>query len=153
MEQHEPRKWMAVLGWFLVILQFLAIFLLVFQFDSKKLTLLQGGIFLLSLVIGITAAATMKLSNLSIHPLPGETNQLVTAGIYRFIRHPMYLALIVFSTGIVLNIQTILSYLGCVILVLTLVAKAKIEEHYMISKHPNYQEYQKTSKAFIPFLL
>lgn len=40
--------------------------------------------------IGFLAIITMKLNNLRVLPIPKPDAELITSGIYSYIRHPMY---------------------------------------------------------------
>ena len=80
--------------------------------------------------------------NLSPFPRPIANGKLITSGIYRFIRHPMYYSLILISFGVFI-IKLSFYYL-CLTISLTLVIKFKIilEEQYLYSKFKNYSIYK-----------
>ena len=80
--------------------------------------------------------------NLSPFPRPIASGKLITSGIYRFIRHPMYYSLILISLGIFI-IELTFYYLFLTIS-LTLVIKFKIilEEQYLNNKFKNYLFYK-----------
>ena len=86
-------------------------------------------------------------SNLSPFPRPIANGELITSGIYRFIRHPMYYSLILFSLGIFI-IKLSFYYLFLTIS-LTLVIKFKIalEEKYLMNKFKNYLLYKNEVKV------
>ncbi|SDJ66366.1 Protein-S-isoprenylcysteine O-methyltransferase Ste14 [Ferrimonas sediminum] len=49
----------------------------------------------LALALGLTAVVGFRRRRTTVNPTrPGEASQLVTAGVYRFSRNPMYLALL-----------------------------------------------------------
>ena len=81
-------------------------------------------------------------SNLSPFPRPIANGNLITSGIYRFTRHPMYYSLILISLGIfIINLSFYYLFLT---LTLTLVIKFKIilEEQYLNKKFKNYLSYK-----------
>ena len=81
-------------------------------------------------------------SNLSPFPRPIANGKLVTSGIYRFLRHPMYYSLILISLGVfIINLSFYNLFLT---LTLTLVIKFKIilEEQYLNKKFKNYLFYK-----------
>jgi protein-S-isoprenylcysteine O-methyltransferase Ste14 len=83
-----------------------------------------------------------------------ETSLLVKSGIYRFIRHPLYLSIFLLGTGIMLKdpgkTQVILSVVNLIAIYVT----ARIEEKEMIAKFGDeYREYMKETRMFIPFIL
>lgn len=54
----------------------------------------------LSGIIGVASVLSFKLANTSITPLhPEQTSHIVTTGIYRFSRNPMYLSILIFLTA------------------------------------------------------
>jgi protein-S-isoprenylcysteine O-methyltransferase Ste14 len=83
-----------------------------------------------------------------------NTSKLVTVGLYRFIRHPMYASLLFLGWGMMLkeinpttvNITGILSiavYLTC-----------KVEEREMIARFgEEYKDYIKKTRMWIPWLI
>ena len=88
-------------------------------------------------------------------PLVGieKTTTLVTEGIYRYIRHPLYSSLFLLGWGIFFKDP---SWLGGVLALaasLLLIATAKIEEgeniHYFGEE---YREYMQRTKLFVPFI-
>ena len=83
-----------------------------------------------------------------------NTSILVKTGIYGYIRHPLYLSLMLLGTGIMLKdtgqIQYVLGTLNVIAIFLT----ALIEEKEMIAKFgDSYRVYMKETKMFIPYLL
>jgi protein-S-isoprenylcysteine O-methyltransferase Ste14 len=83
-----------------------------------------------------------------------NTSQLVTSGVYGYIRHPLYLSVFLLGTGVMLKdmgkIQLLLGMANLVAVWIT----ATIEENEMITKFGNeYKEYMKKTKMFIPFVL
>ncbi|HEX2921072.1 MAG TPA: isoprenylcysteine carboxylmethyltransferase family protein [Bacteroidales bacterium] len=83
-----------------------------------------------------------------------NTSLLVKSGIYGSIRHPLYLSLFLFGTGVMLKspdkFQLILGGLNAIAVYFT----ARIEEGEMIAKFGNeYREYMKETKMFIPYII
>lgn len=83
-----------------------------------------------------------------------NTSSLVKTGIYRFIRHPLYLSLFILGTGIVLKdpgpLQLALGAINLIAVVLT----SKVEENEMVMKFGDeYKKYMTETKMFIPYVL
>jgi protein-S-isoprenylcysteine O-methyltransferase Ste14 len=82
-----------------------------------------------------------------------KTTQLVTTGLYRYIRHPLYSSLLFLAWGIFfkdVNLWTLL--LVCSVTVL-LILTARMEEGEDVRYFgDSYREYCRRSKMFIPFL-
>ena len=84
--------------------------------------------------------------NLSPFPRPIKNSNLVTTGIYRFTRHPMYYALIFISLGLfIINLSIYYLFLS---ISLSLIIKFKIalEEQYLNNKFKNYLLYKNEVK-------
>jgi protein-S-isoprenylcysteine O-methyltransferase Ste14 len=83
-----------------------------------------------------------------------NTSLLVKSGIYKYIRHPLYLSVFLLGTGVMMKnpgpAQIILGAINLVAVYLT----ARIEEKEMFSKFgDDYRAYMKETKMFIPFVL
>ncbi len=87
--------------------------------------------------------------------LPFEnTVQVVDAGIYRYVRHPMYASLLFLGWGAYCKHLTLLNSVLVVLMTAFLVAAARVEEKENIDFFgPEYSAYIKRSKMFIPWLL
>jgi len=84
--------------------------------------------------------------NLSPFPRPINNSNLVTTGIYRFMRHPMYYSLIFISIGVFI-IKLSLYYLFLTIsLALIIKFKIVLEEKYLMNKFKNYLLYKNEVK-------
>ena len=131
----------------LVVLQFFIILLhfMKFEFIPKIEIIRVNSIFSFvgCLIIIIASIVMFKAikdlgSNLSPLPRPISNGTLITTGIYRFLRHPMYYSLLLFSFGIFI-IKLSLYYL-CLTISLGVVIKFKIilEEQYLKNKFKKY---------------
>jgi protein-S-isoprenylcysteine O-methyltransferase Ste14 len=83
-----------------------------------------------------------------------NTTVLVKSGIYKYIRHPLYLSLLLLGTGVMMKnpavLQLILGFINLVAIYFT----ARIEEREMASRFGDvYLQYMRETKMFIPFLL
>jgi protein-S-isoprenylcysteine O-methyltransferase Ste14 len=83
-----------------------------------------------------------------------NTSLLVRSGIYRYIRHPLYLSIFLFGTGVMLKDpdreQLILGAINLAAVWIT----ARIEESEMVEKFGDeYRTYMKETKMFIPFIV
>ncbi len=139
----------------LVFLQFFIISLHFFQWEllPKKqiiqvtpISYFMGNLIILIAFIIMLVAIKDLGRNLSPFPRPIPNSNLVTTGIYRFTRHPMYYSLIFISFGIFI-IKLSIDYLFLSIS-LGLIIKLKIvlEEQYLNNKFKNYLLYKNEVK-------
>ena len=140
----------------LVFLQFFIIILHFFRwefFPQKQIIQVSLFSYLMGILIIMIALIIMLFAikdlgrNLSPFPRPINNSNLVTKGIYRFTRHPMYYSLIFISIGVFI-IKLSIYYLFLTIS-LTLIIKFKIalEEKYLINKFKNYLLYKNEVKV------
>ena len=139
----------------LVFLQFFIISLHFFQWKllpQKQIIQATPFSYLLGILIIIIALIMMLVSikdlgrNLSPFPKPINNSNLVTTGLYRFTRHPMYYSLIFISIGVFI-IKLSFYYLFLTIsLALIIKFKIALEEKYLINKFKNYLLYKNEVK-------
>ena len=85
-------------------------------------------------------------------PHPLEKAPLVRDGIYRRVRHPIYLGAFFFAFGVAFWRMNLTAVVLGGVLVVFMNAKANREEAWLVEKFPEYIAYRKKSKKFIPFL-
>ncbi len=82
-----------------------------------------------------------------------KTTELVTVGVYRYIRHPLYSSLLFLVWGVFFKQPSLVGVCLAVITTFFLTMTAKIEEVDNIRFFgAAYQSYMKQTKMFIPFL-
>jgi len=84
--------------------------------------------------------------NLSPFPRPMNNSNLVTKGIYRFTRHPMYYSLIFISFGVFITKLSIYYLFLLISLILIIKFKIALEEQYLKNKFKNYLLYKNEVK-------
>jgi protein-S-isoprenylcysteine O-methyltransferase Ste14 len=152
-----PSKQGQTLGTLLVVLQFVALAVLV----GLAVLARQAGEpllwevwppLVLSALLGLWALTANRPGNFNVHPVPREGGRLVQAGPYRWIRHPMYTAVILFGGGCMFAAASGWRGVAWAVLVGVLVVKARLEEHWMRQTHPEYEAYMARSWRFVPGL-
>ena len=140
----------------LVFLQFFIISLHFFKWEflpQKKIIQASPFSYLLGILIIIIAFIIMLVSikdlgrNLSPFPRPINNSKLVTTGIYRFTRHPMYYSLIFISIGVFIIKLSIYYLFLTISLVLIIKFKIALEEKYLMNKFKNYLLYKNEVKV------
>ncbi|MGB8385012.1 MAG: methyltransferase [Dermatophilaceae bacterium] len=87
--------------------------------------------------------------------LPFErTTNLVTSGIYRYIRHPLYSSLLLLAWGIFFKSVSFPGFAVAAAATVLLVLTARADEtECMAFFGPQYRRYMTSTRMFIPFLL
>ncbi len=137
----------------LVLAQFMLILILLYINESIFTNTLSMIISLSGFVVGIYAITYNKISNFNIVPEIKKEAQLITHGMYSYIRHPMYFSVLLIMSGVISTQINILNMFIYALLVFVLYLKAKKEEFLWSKRSDEYKKYQKKTKMFIPFLL
>ncbi len=83
-----------------------------------------------------------------------NTTVLISRGIYKYIRHPLYSSLLLLSWGTCLKNLSLFSITLALIASVSIAATARIEEKENLQKFgADYAEYMKKAKLFMPFLV
>jgi len=138
----------------LVTLQFGLILLMILYVALEgSFSLLGTLVFSVGVTIGMWAIKHNRPDNFNIVPELKEGCCLVTTGIYRYIRHPMYTSVMLMMLGVLLFKADLLNTLMWGALVIVLYLKASREERLWITHDPAYATYKKQTKYFIPYIL
>ena len=141
----------AVYEMILVFLQFFIISLHFFKWEfipEKKIIQVTPISYFVGFLIIIIAFIILLIAikdlgrNLSPFPRPITNSNLVTKGIYRFTRHPMYYSLIFISFGVFITKLSIYYLFLTIILALIIKFKIALEEKYLMNKFKNYTIYK-----------
>lgn len=82
-----------------------------------------------------------------------ENHELVQTGPYRFVRHPIYTALLFMGLGSALDYGRLYGFILLVLATGALVWKMRLEETLMTEHFPEqYPAYRRRVKALVPFL-
>jgi len=137
----------------LVFLQFTLIGLIVLFSKGFFSNYLAMILFIIGLLIGLWALSYNQLGNFNIQPKLKEGSSLITTGIYKYIRHPMYLSVITTMFPFVLSTANVLEGLLFFALIFVLVLKAIKEESLWMNHSEEYKQYKKRTKLFIPYVV
>ncbi|HLF75034.1 MAG TPA: methyltransferase [Anaerolineales bacterium] len=82
-----------------------------------------------------------------------RTTRLVTDGVYRYIRHPLYCSLFLLNWGICSKRPNVLTILLSIFATIMLIATAKADEIECTRFFGvQYQEYMKKTRMFVPYI-
>lgn len=126
-------------GAFLVFGQFACIAALLFG-GERILPWWGWASFGSGLLVFFLAAGALGDNNFTIMPVPREGNTLSKRGIHAFVRHPMYLAVLLCGAAMAFGSPSSLRWAALVVSVIVLLVKARHEERRLMAKHPDHPE-------------
>jgi protein-S-isoprenylcysteine O-methyltransferase Ste14 len=109
------------------------------------------GIFILGTIIALIAAINLG-KNLTPLPKPKDNAELVQAGLYGWVRHPIYFGVIVLSFGWGLIQQSTLVWLYVLIITIFFDIKSRKEEQWLVERFSAYPDYQGRVRKLIPWI-
>ena len=146
-------------GYIYVAGQFLLLFVL---FTAPRATspygplsdlLSYAGIALMFAGVIVLVMSFLNLGrSLTANPVPKETAELVTTGLYARVRHPIYFAILLLAFGVVLDAGWWPQVIIAGMLFIQLQIKATFEESLLRQKYPAYASYASKTPMFIPRL-
>ena len=116
------------------------------------LFLIGLGLIITGIVIRLVAIATLK-KNYSGRLRIREDHTLIKNGIYHWIRHPVYLGLIITYIGVPVLLSSVLGFLVMLLIIPLLIHRIKLEERMLIERFgAEYEEYAEHSWKLIPYI-
>ena len=109
-----------------------------------------GGLLCAAGLLMMAAALATMGRVMQVSPMPKDDGQLVTRGIYRHLRHPMYTAIVLVVIGLALRQPSLVVTAAGIALIVLLLAKARFEETLLIARYPGYAEYRHHTWGLIP---
>ncbi len=136
----------------LIISQFTFIGLIFITGNSIPSKPLFVFLIILATLPGFIGIIQMKW-RINIPPDVKKDSVLIQTGVYKYIRHPMYLSVISVCFISLLNDISPMRILFFILLFLTILLKHTYEEHLLTEAFgEKYIAYQKKTKKFIPFI-
>ncbi|MES2585881.1 MAG: isoprenylcysteine carboxylmethyltransferase family protein [Pseudomonadota bacterium] len=155
----SPHKSIFERGAWYVVIQGILIGLILFGPQGSHLisseplaTILQScgiAIGLLACLIMVIAAINLG-RNLTPLPCPKDDAVLIQAGLYGYVRHPIYFGVLLAALAWLLIFPGVyvLAYSICLFLLFDI--KARREEMWLVDRFPDYGAYQSRVKKLIP---
>ena len=110
------------------------------------LALLTAAIGLIVLLLSIYALQ----KSISPFPSPKKNAILIDSGVYKYIRHPIYTAILLSTFGWAIYSGSLFRIIVFITLFLLFEIKSTFEEKLLIAKYPNYLNYKKTTGKYFP---
>ena len=117
-----------------------------------EVPLASWGLAVASVVLFSWTLMHNRLGNFNIRPIPKTWGTLVTIGPYRWVRHPMYTAVLLGAASLAIMAGPWVGWAIWAVLGLVLFVKSTLEERWMREQHLAYDAYARESKRFLPLI-
>jgi len=121
-------------------------------FSFNLINILGLVLFFIGVIMRLVGKRTLgKYYSYGLRVLPDH--RLIKYGLYKYIRHPITLAAIIYDTGIPLIFSSLYGFLLMLLLIPCFLYRIELEESMLIERFGNeYREYIRQTKKLIPFL-
>jgi len=140
----------AITGRLLVAAQFALLAWLIWPLTPQRWSLTALVLVGCAAALGLWTLIHNRPGNFNIRPEPKASGRLVMSGPYRFVRNPMYSAVLLFAAAEVVAYGDPSKILCWIALAVVLLAKAMLEERGLRALFPGYAEYARRVRRFIP---
>ena len=158
------RAWHGPRGELLVAIQFALLFAFVLAppwnpwvspalLDATGAARLGVLVICVLIALGLGAFGSLHIRRyLTPLPYPVDHSRLVTGGVYRMVRHPLYSSQLFAALGWTCYMLS-LSHLALLVIgFLFFDSKARLEEGWLTERHPEYTAYAAKVKKFVPWV-
>lgn len=109
-----------------------------------------GGAILVGLAVAGVVAAAWFLGR-ALTPLPESNGAgLAAHGVYRWVRHPMYTAVLLGAVGVAMWRGELMVWVWTLVLGVLFEAKSRYEERHLVATYAGYAEYAARTGKFLP---
>jgi protein-S-isoprenylcysteine O-methyltransferase Ste14 len=135
---------------FLLQIGSLAGLALTFSLSAWRVPVIAAQVGALALMVW--ARATFGLR--SFHPEATPTaGGVVTTGPYRYVRHPIYAAILLFLLTGAISHPSVTSALFAMTAIIGTAMRITMEERLLLARYPEYAAYAATTARVVPFVL
>jgi len=124
--------------------------------DQMMIQWVFGGIGIVSgVIVGLMAISEHGRVNKggpSALPTPNQNAELITSGLYKHIRHPIYTGVLIVAFGITIWHAHVITMIATIFLVGLLTYKSLYEEELLMEQYSNYGQYRQQTGRFFPKL-
>ena len=120
-------------------------------FAATPLGTVGTVLFAAGLLLMLLAFVSIR-GSIQIAPQPKVSGQLVTGGVYRRLRHPIYTAIMILVVGLVFRKPTLPVAIMASVIIAFLLIKARFEETLLLARYPEYAAYRQRTWGIVPWL-
>ncbi len=111
------------------------------------------ALFVIGVLLRVLSKRTLAKNYTYILHTAEHRKELVKRGVYRFIRHPIYLAAVLYIMGAPMIFSSVYGFLVTLAFIPCILYRIRIEEEVLIQEFGNaYLEYKKNTKKLIPYV-
>lgn len=112
------------------------------------------GFAMLFIGLGVFAAGRISLGKqFSVKVRVRPDHRLVTSGLYRYVRHPIYLGVILYALSAPVILESLYGFVVMLVLVPLILRRIRVEESALTAKFGlEYVEYVRRTKRLIPLV-
>ncbi len=110
------------------------------------------GLWSASAVLGLWTLWVNRPGNFNIRPEPHPDGHLVQEGPYRWVRYPMYGAVLLLAAGAASWLANAVGIALWLALLAVLIAKANLEEQWLLKHYPHYANYRLRTWRLAPWI-
>ncbi|REA60100.1 isoprenylcysteine carboxylmethyltransferase family protein [Dyadobacter luteus] len=122
------------------------------SFSAHRIIEVAGAILALAGLLVILAAVYQLRRSLTPFPSPVKNGELITSGLYRYIRHPIYSGIILAAVGYGLHAGDAFKLMISLALWILFYFKSRYEEEMLLAFYDHYKQYRSRTYRFFPFL-
>jgi len=104
-----------------------------------------------AVALNIWARRSFQKGAFRVVATPGGSS-IIRSGPYRFVRHPMYAAVLLFIWASVLSHLSVLTVAIGVAVTAVAITRVVVEERLLRARYPDYDDYARSTKALVPYV-
>lgn len=94
----------------------------------------------------------MRKTKFQILPGINHGGKLITSGPYKYVRHPMYLSVLLICISLVLDSFTPWKLMTLIMLIVVTIKKIEYEERLLATHFEKYADYKRKTPGLIPLI-
>ena len=148
----RQRRGLRVIYRLLVAVQFCIVAMTIAILKSPGHGLVSSVVQLIGVALGLSAIQTMRIGRVRATPELAKGAELLRHGPYRYLRHPMYSALLLFTGSYIISDGSWFSTQLWLCLFVVLLTKVHYEEKELRRAFPECLDYASKTSRLIPFV-